>query len=348
MKRIFALLTVVALLLTCAACSGGGDAQPTTTTQTDPTTATTVSQVTGKPQNVLTGAYDIPEGDPSRPVAIMVPNDSKVVGNQVEIDKADFYFECETEGAIPRLLTAFGSVKRIPDMYGPVRSARTPFLATARSLGAVYVHAGGSSGADALLNAGVIDRINALSYGAPYFWRDQDLWNRMDKEHSMVTGDELVELLGKKEFATTPVKQPIFTFGDKKGSDAANTMQINSTPSQRVTFIYDAATGLYGKNIGTIKSNKPHTSLAGNQIKVSNVIVLYAERFAESKQHINFKEGSGTAYLFSGGTYRKVTFNRTDESLSFTEADGTPAVFAEGKTYMILAEQSLEKKLVIE
>ena len=347
MKRIFALLTVVALLFTCAACSGG-DTEATTTTTTTPTTTTTADPNAGKSQNVLTGAYDIPEGDPSRPIAIMVPNDSKVVGNQVEIDKADFYLECETEGAIPRLLTAFGSVKRIPDTYGPVRSARTPFLATARALGAVYVHAGGSTGADALLNAGVIDRINALSYGSPYFWRDADLKSRIDYEHSLVTGDELVELLGKKEFATAPIKQSIFTFGDKKGDTAANTVQINSTPSQRVTFIYDEATGLYGKNIGTIKSNKPHTSLAGNQIKVSNVLVVFAERFKESSKHIGFKEGSGTAYLFSGGTFRKINFARTDDSLTLTEQDGTPAVFAEGKTYMILADQSLESKVVME
>lgn len=347
MKRIFCLLTVVALLFTCAACSGGGNTEATTTTTT-PTTTTTVDPHAGKIQNVLTGAYDIPEGDPSRPIAIMVPNDSKVVGNQVEIDKADFYLECETEGAIPRLLTAFGSAKRIPDTYGPVRSARTPFVATARALGAVYVHAGGSTGADALLNAGVIDRINALAAGSPYFWRDADLKSRIDYEHSLVTGDELLPMIEKKGFATTPVKEPIFTFGDKKGDTAAATVQINSTPSQRVTFIYDEATGLYGKNIGTIKSNKPHTSLAGNQIQVSNVIVVFAERYKESNKHINFKAQKGTAYLFSGGTFRKLSYNRSDENLSFTEEDGSTLQLAEGKTYMILAEQSLESKVVME
>ena len=347
MKRIFALLTVVVLLFTCAACSGKDDT-PTTTTTTTPPTTTTADPNAGKTMNVLTGLYDIEEGDPSRPIAIMVPNDSKVVGNQVEIDKADFYMECETEGSIPRLLTAFGSAKRIPDTYGPVRSARTPFVATARALGAVYVHAGGSTGADALLNAGVVDRINALAAGSPYFWRDADLKSRIDYEHSLVTGDELLPMLDKKGFATTPVKESLFTFGDKKGDTAVKTAQINSTPSQRVTFIYDEATGLYGKNIGTIKSNKPHTSLAGNQIKVSNVLVVFAERFKESNKHIGFKEGSGTAYLFSGGTFRKLNFARTNDCLTLTEQDGTPAVFAEGKTYMILAEKSLESKVVME
>lgn len=347
MKRMFALLAVVALLFTCAACSGGEDTTATTTTTT-PTTTTTVNPHAGKVMNLLTGAYDIPEGESNRPIAIMVPNDSKVVGNQVEIDKAEFYLECETEGAIPRLMTAFGSMSRIPDTYGPVRSARTPFLATARALGAVYVHAGGSTGADALLKEGVIDRINALSYGSPYFWRDADLKSRIDYEHSLVTGDELVELIGKKGFTTTPIKETPFQFGDKTGDTAAKTVQLNSTPSQRVTFIYDEATGLYGKNIGTIASNKPHKSLAGNQIKVTNVLVVYAERYAESSKHINFKDGQGTAYLFSNGTYRKLKFNRTQSDFTLTEEDGSPAEFAEGKIYMVLAEQSLQSKLIIE
>ncbi len=353
MKRFLCLLMVAALLVTCAACSGGkgegnGTTTEATTTTTVESTGTTkpTQSVEGKIYNALTGAYDLNKDEPSRPVAIMVPNDSKVIGNQIEIDKADFYFECETEGAIPRLLTAFASVKRIPDTYGPVRSARTPFVATARSLGAVYVHAGGSTGADAILNTGVLDRVNALAQGKQYFWRDPDLKSRIDHEHSLVTGDELVGLLEKKSFSTERIKDLPFTFGDKKGSATATTVQLNTTPSHRATFIYDEATGLYGKNIGTIDSHKPHQSLAGNQIKVANVLVMYAERYAESSQHIAFKNGKGTAYLFSGGTYRKIIFDRNDTSFSFTEEDGTPAVFAQGKIYMVLAEQSLESKIV--
>ncbi len=352
MKRFFSLLMVVALLLTCAACSGDGngdgtttEAGTTTTVESSQTTKPTQS-VDGKIFNAFTGAYDLNKDEPSRPVAIMVPNDSKVIGNQVEIDKADFYFECETEGAIPRLLTAFASVTRIPDTYGPVRSARTPFVAMARSLGAVYVHAGGSTGADAILESGVMDRINALAHGKQYFWRDPDLKSRIDHEHSLVTGDELVGLLAKKSFSTERIKDLPFTFGDKKGATAATTVQINTTPSHRATFVYDANTGLYGKNIGTIDSYKPHKSLAGNQIQVANVLVVYAERYKESSQHINFKTGTGTAYLFSGGTYRKLIFNRTDSDIAFTEEDGTPAIFAQGKIYMVMAEKSLESKLV--
>ncbi len=345
MKRFIALAMSVVLLLSLSACAPAKETDTTTTTTSSTTTTTTVPVKTG--YNVLTGKVELDAADPTRPVGFMVPNDSKTIGHQPQIDKADFYMECETEGAIPRLLVAFGSISRVPETFGPIRSARSPFVATARSLGLVYVHAGGSYPADAILDTGVLDHVNALVESSSLFWRDETLRNRIDYVHSLVTSQtKLKARIEQKNISLNRVKDAPFSFGEKAGDIKAETFQLNTTPSHVVTFVYDENTGLYGKNIGKMATCKPHNSLEGNQIQVSNVLVLYAEKYMETDEHCNFREGSGTAYLMSGGTARKINFNRTADSLTFTELDGSAAKFAEGKIYMVLASDALESKLI--
>ncbi len=349
MRHLLSMGMALVLLLALTACTGGngnGDSTTTASTTSSTTTTTTQSAQDLYDYNALTGTYDLEKGASNRPIALMVPNDSKVIGSQVGIDKADFYMECETEGAIPRLLTVFASVSRIPDTYGPLRSARTPFVATARALDAVYIHAGGSVKATELLDSGVMDRFNALT-DSKTFWRDADLRAAIDLEHSLVTGREkLTAKLENSKFSKTMREDLPFTFGDKTGDGVANKVQLNTTPSHRATFIYDSETGLYGKNIGKMDSCKPHTSMAGDQIKVSNVLVLYAEKYAETSSHWNFREGTGNGYLISGGTYRPIKFTRTADSLTIQETDGTPAVFAQGKIYMVLAANTLTDTII--
>ncbi len=344
MRRVLSLTIALLLLISLTACGPADGGETTTTTGT--TTTTTVTVADG--YNALTGKYDLPTGASNRPIGIMVPNDNDVVGKQVGIDKADFYMECETEGTISRLLTVFSSIESIPETYGPIRSSRTPFVATARALDVVYVHAGGSKGATALLNQGVVDRFNAL-VDSKTFWRDPALKAAIDTEHSLVTGKEKLKAkFDKSDYSKTITKNMPFVFGEATGDITANKAQVHSTPSVRLTFVYDSETGLYGKNIGTLENHKPHTSIDGDQIQVSNVLVVYAEKYNETRQHINFRTGTGSAYLISGGTAREISYTRTDDSLSFQEKDGSTAKFATGKIYMILCTETLKDKAVFE
>ena len=64
------------------------------------------------------------------------------------------------------------------------------------------------------------------------------------------------------------------------------------------------------------------------------------------KTWYNFRTGEGSGYLVSGGTAREIKFNRTADSLTITETDGSPALFAEGKTYMFLADKALSSDLI--
>ncbi len=346
MKRLLSVLLVVVMVLGLSACAPKDNEGDTTTTTQNSTTTTTQS-VSGS-LNALTGENNL-EGAGNRPVGIMVANDSTTHGKQAGIDKADLYVEIETEGSIPRLLAVFGNASRVPSKLGPVRSARSPFVNMARALGAVYVHFGGSKPALALLDTGVVDHINGLSAGST-FWRDDAMKNAMDYVHSVATsGEKMNEKIQKSKFSTTLSKQTPFTFGEKAGTITAEKVQVKNTASTTSSFVYDKAKGVYTKQYGKLENNNVHKSLEGNAVTVSNVLVLYAEKYVEKKEGkntwYNFRNGAGTGYLISGGTAREIKFTRTDDSLTVTETDGTPAVFSTGKTYMFLADKTLSSNI---
>lgn len=345
MKRIVSVLLVLAMVLCMSACGAGGS---TTTTTTGGSTTTTTAKV-DTTLNALTGENDM-TGTSNRPVAIMVTNEPGIIGNQYGIDKADFYMETEAEGSVPRMMAVFASANRIPAKLGPIRSGRTPFIATANSLGAVYVYSGATSYVlDVIKNT---KNFNAITNtDKTTLWRDAYLSSHANVSwNNLITGGEQIAAkMQKSGISDQAVKTVPFTFGEKAGDTVANTVQLKSTASTNVTFIYDAATGLYGKNNGKAASCKPQKSLEGNQIKVSNVLILHAEKYVEHKDNrytwYNFREGEGTGYLVSNGTARQIKFNRTAESLSVTEMDGSPAVFATGKTYMFLTDKTLASDL---
>ncbi len=344
MKKVLALLLVFVLLCGVTACSGTKEPaeDPTTTTTTPTTTAPSIQ----KDVNLLTGEA-VTDGASNRPIAVMVPNDSKTIGNQAGIDKADLIMETETEGSIPRMMAVFRNVESLPEKIGPVRSARVPHISVARALGAVYIHYGGSLPARNILSTGVPTHLDGM-YDSKNFWRDEQLKAAIDYVHSAAISQKgVMNRHEKGDFSTDAIKPSLFKFSDavKTGETTAKTVQLRTTASHTVTFLYDEATGTYSKNIGKIDSCKPHKTIDGQQLTFANVVVLYAEKYSEAtdngKTTCNFKEGTGNGYIISAGTSREITFNRTLDTLSIMEKDGSDALLNKGKTYLFIVDKTL-------
>lgn len=361
-RRIFSgmLATVMALSL-LAGCSStpdeGGDTTTTTTTTEAATTTTapTTSHITGDAAmyNRLTGEYDNAAGSESRAVAIMVANDKYKARPQVGLSQADVFVESETEAGITRMMAIFADGSRVPDQVAPVRSARTHFVKMAAALDVIYVHAGGSPHAGVLLSdlekAGKIERLNALGNNGNAFWRDNDLRASRDYEHSLSTGGKgLTDRLAYRKFRTTSTVTP-FTFGkaEEISGNTCNALTVKMSSTETSSFKYNAETGKYVKYFGKLSDNKPHLDTDGKGIEVSNVVVIYDEKYTESEECISFTLSSGNALLCAGGTVRNIQWSRTDSGFSFTE-NGKPASFLTGKTYICLVSDKLKNDTVIQ
>lgn len=317
----------------------GSSSTPTTTTAS--TTVPTTAAPTRAPgeRNPLTGLPELESGAATRPVAVMIGNDSRS-RPQYGLDKADILVEAETEGGITRLMAVFANASRVPAKLGPVRSARSPFALLAQSLDAVYVHAGGSTGGLTTIQSTGIAHIDGLVYDGSTFWRDAQLRQTKGLEYSMLTsGDKLAARIKAAGIRTSSDRGAPFSFGDKTGSGKGQAVQVVYSGAQSVSFVYDAATGLYTKSNGKLGSATLHKTADGALLTFANVLVMADQKYAENEATISFRLSRGEGLLVSGGTSREIRWTRTGSRLSFLEADGSPLQAAPGKTYICLVAQ---------
>ena len=347
--RLLIALVTISLLLALTAC-GKEPESPAPSIAEDPTTTTTVATTTAPTEvvdelgvNPLTGIKDMTT-DNNRPIGYVVPDESsKLV--QVGIDQADMYFQAETEGGIPRMLCIFSSVDRIPDAIGPIRSARPHFVKMAAALDLIYCHIGGSpSGVDTIQQLGV-DDIEDASVKDSTLEAAVSSGNNVSWNNKSFTKSKVLDSINRQKFSTTTSTKSPFSFGDKKGDDTANTVDIKISASFQMAFTYDADRGVYQKHRNSVNTGI-HKAASGGAVEVSNVIVMYDTRYVDTVEpkegttRYNFELKSGSGHLASGGTVREIKWTRTNGQLSYFEADGTtPLTVSEGKTYIALVSK---------
>ena len=349
-----------AVLLTAVGCSGPstgeGSAPPVSHPVSGDTTLPEESPAPTEPPapagdlNRLTGLYDMEKGSPNRPVAVMIGNNDRS-RPQYGLDKADMYFEAETEGGITRIMAVFSNVSRIPEQLGPVRSARTPFVKLVQSLDAIYGHFGGSVRAKEMISDMKINRIDGITYDGSTYWRDPELRKTKGLEYSaMTSGEKMLDRAQRLKFSLTTDRQAPFSFGEETGSIPASSVMVYLSRLQQINFQYKAEEGLYYKYNGKDLSD-PHVTADGVQLTATNVIVMYDSFFQEIDSApitYSFTLERGSGYLYSSGTGRAIQWSRTADGLRYTEEDGSPLTVAPGKTYVCLVNEINSTKAVIQ
>lgn len=349
MCKILSLTLCVVLIISLTSCMGTTTmSKPVASTNSSITTTTTTHSAPAMDKNPLTGIEDIKKGDSVRPVCMMIGNNERS-RPQVGIDKADMYFEAETEGGITRIMAIFAGVSRVPAKIGPVRSARTPFVLIAESLGSVYCHAGGSPTGLSLLKTADVGNIDALhGVNNSAFWRDAQLKRSKGLEYSMMTsGDRLNARIKAFKFSQSTDKPSPFVFGQSGGSGAGEKVQIKMSNHETISFRYDASSKLYTKLNGTMSNGSVHKTMDGSTIKVSSIFIMYDHKYNENERTIGFQLQGGTGLLVAEGSSRQIRWTRTEGSLSFTNYDGTALTVPAGKPYICLTDTSNESKTVV-
>lgn len=343
--RLTAAALAAILVFSLAACGKKNDpdvesSAPTTSEEDIPIT-------TGKPIqngfNMLTGKSDMTTAS-NRPIAYVVTDeDSKHI--QLNLEDADFYFESETEAGIPRILAVFSGFDRVPDEIGPVRSARPHFAKFASAIDAIYCHIGGSkSGLSTIQEYDVDDVYNAEQISQVLKNSQNYSWNRKVFPKTKVFN----EITRRGYKLTTDYAGP-YQFGTKDGTTPATTVDVKISASYRMAFTYDAERGVYQKHRNSL-STPVHTTHTGGTIEVSNVIVMYDNRFTDPKdaKRVDFDLKAGSGILATAGKSRDIQWKVVDGALKYFEADGTtPLTVAEGKTFVCLTSDTFKSQTTV-
>lgn len=166
------------------------------------------------------------------PALIQIPNDEEAV-DQNGLQAASIIFEYLAEGGITRLTAVY---QNVPDLIGPMRSARFVSLKLGRHYRGLLFQSGESQAT----------RARAASDPTPQFFDTIGYQYRTSARYApdnlMITGDRVLAaegLFGISAY-TIPKARPTLT-----GGTAVSSITVDEHYSK---YAYDAATGTYTKN----------------------------------------------------------------------------------------------------
>lgn len=217
----------------------------------------------------------------------------------------DILLQGEVEGGITRTLWFYSDYNKLPEVIGPTRSARPPFIRFSKLFDSVFVHWGMSHskgdyvGANTVFRKEKVDHINQMTLDDKEGLYDRDHSRNVSSEHTGIIHTDKLEATMKNEdirmepkeysklyFYETP--QPVTTDPAKKVSVTYSTRSDWETTD----WTYNEEDEMY------------HTSSFDNDFKRDNLLVLYDD--TEYITKANYEGGGGGSvtycdYLFSGG-----------------------------------------------
>lgn len=289
-----------------------------------------------------TSPPDVDDGfvvpDPNvRPVAVMIDNQGDKVLPQGGISQAQVVYEILTEGGITRYMAIFWD--NMPDMIGPVRSARHYFLDFAMEYDAIYVHFGGSDYAKSDIKKLGINNIDGLYHGNAFWDITNDPKNWQD---SYTSRERIQKEIERLKYSTIPKKTFPFTYHEKMtvpegGQDAGEISIKFASSGSNCGYVYDPETRLYKR----IRMGKPHMERnTGEQVAVRNIIIIrMASNLIPNDKYgrINLSDiGSGEGWYITGGKAVKINWSKKarDAQTTYTLESGEPLVLNKGQTWI--------------
>ncbi|MDQ0230224.1 DUF3048 domain-containing protein [Metabacillus malikii] len=291
----------------------------------------------------LTGLKVESDTKNQRPIAVMVNNHPKA-RPQSGLHKADLVYEVLAEGNITRFLAVFQS--DIPDVIGPVRSARDYYIDLSKGFEALYVHHGWSPSARQKLESGEADYLNGLFYDGTLFWRAD---HRKAPHNSYISFEHIQK--GAKENNFTLEKEVIpFQFYTQeellslKGNELNEfVIKYHKSPEWQVTYEYDKTKQTYSR----YSNNEQTVDLeSGKSIELSNVFVVEMEHeYIDDygRRGIDLISG-GKAFLMQKGLKQEVEWKNIDNRIVPIK-DGEIIKFVPGRTWINIVP-NLEESVI--
>ena len=281
----------------------------------------------------------------SRPYAVMINNIGAARPYHTGLQDAYLVYEIVVEGGITRYLALFKD--KTNEVVGNVRSARHYYIDYVLENDAYYVHWGWSPQAGSDIASLDIDNLNGLTYGSPYFFR-QNI-SGVSTEHRAFTNltelANLVDRLGyRKEtnkdlllnYSATSVELP------ESATEATN-IDLKYSSSSTTNYVYDSEAKVYKQFV----NDKEHTDYeTKEQYMVKNIIAYQVGNTSIAGDNKGRQDldniGSGKGYFISEGKAVPITWEKTSRSSQtiYRYEDGTEITVNDGNTWIHIVPTS--------
>ncbi len=321
-------ILLIASLASVLALTGCGSSEKAKSSKSDVSVANLYTNLPGGNASIL--AVKIDDTPPAHP--------------QINLDKADVVYIEQVEGGLTRLAAIFSNPKTLPEIVGPVRSARISDL----DILAQYGHVGFAfSGAQRLfipkIDAANLENLSADHEPPSIYSRDL---TRNEPTNMILHPKLLLEKSIAVEKRTIDLpKNPGWTFGAApKNGFPVTSVSIKwpashyfaqwSSAQKRWLLQYNGAPDL---GADSVQLGSPTLIIQ----RVSITPSIYHDKVG-GVTPLSQTVGSGTAYLMRDGQAFPIFWNRAsaDAATTWTTKDGTPANFATGQIWIALTDQS--------
>ena len=288
--------------------------------------------------NALTGetaeqGYD--EAAANRRVAAFVVENAPDARPQWGMDdenySPDIILQGEVEGGITRTLWLYADYEKLPEIIGPTRSARPPFVKFSELFDSIFIHWGMSHskgdyiGAKTVFKRDKVDHIDQMYLDDQEGMYGRDTTRAVNIEHrGIIYGDKVAATIKNEGFRTEPKEftQLCFNRVTEPVSETSAT-QIGVKYSERA---YEDTYWTYSEEDGMY-----HTSDFENDLKRENLLVLFDETeyitkegyegpgSAGSVTYCDYKLKEGEGKLFSKGTVKDIKWQVVDGKLELID-----------------------------
>ncbi len=294
-------------------------------------------------RNPLTGLSMKESAIGKRPAAFMVEN-TPPARPQWGMDdpnySPDIILEAEVEAGITRTMWLFADFTSLPELIGPMRSARPPYVRFSELFDAIYIHWGQSDSAGSYIGASDViardgvDNINQMTYRGwvELFGRNHE--RDVALEHTGVCYTEyLPKAIEEYGYRTERINENFTSF---EFTDEAQTLSDVSCKDLTITISYRSWT----KHFTYSESDRLyHTDDFENNLARKNILILYDDteyitKPGASFSYCNYYLENGEGKYASQGTIMDIQWSVEKGKLVLRDLNGNIIPLNRGKTYI--------------
>lgn len=315
----------------------------------------------GVAMNSLTGATEADGYDPAadnQRIAAFVVENAPEARPQWGMDdpeySPDIVLQGEVEAGITRTLWMYADYNKLPEIIGPMRSARPPYIRFSELFDAVFIHWGKSAskgeyvGADTVFEEDGVDHIDQMTFYDETGMYDREGTRQVSMEHTgIVYGKKVPAALEEAGFRKEPEEYTHLDFSDIAWlSGVVPAHQIRVTYSDKAAW--DSTTWTYDS-----EDRQYHTANFQNDFARDNLLVLSDETEYIDKDnysgsgatltYCDYALGGGTGYLLSQGAVKEIEWRVEDGKLVLIDVEATKRAKEKAEQAKAEAEEAGEE-----